>query len=71
LGLGVTCGEGQRFVTHAPGLTHVRSDVPDPAQLYPQQRIVRLDAHRPLDGRGGEAEVTSGHLLVRLSHERC
>src|SRR5215470_3040486 len=64
LRLAIPSGERQRLVTHAVRLTVVTRGVTHATELDPQQRIVRLDAHRALDGGGRESEVATAHLLV-------
>ena len=68
--LRIAGGKRQRLVTHAIRLTVIARGIPHPAELDPQQRIVRLDAHGSLDGRRGQAEISAAHLFVCLRDER-
>ena len=70
LRLRITRRKRQRLVAHAIRLTVITRGVANPAQLDPQQRIIRLDAHCPLDGGCGQSEIAAAHLLVRLRDER-
>ncbi len=64
----------QGLVTHAGRLVKVTGCFMNFSQLYPQQRIVRFDAQRALDGADGQLWIATGRLPMSLLDEcrrRC
>ena len=70
LGLRITGSECQRLVPDAVGLAVVTCGVANAAELNPQKRVVRFDAHGTLDRGGRQSEVSAGQLFVCLRDER-
>ena len=63
-------GESESLVPQAIRLRRIALAQPNLPQLDPEQRILRLDAQRALQGCRGGSVVTAGLLLMRLRNER-
>src|SRR5213076_1546760 len=71
-GLGRRVPGGKRYglAPHRIGLRGVAFAEPHAPELDPQQRVVGLDAQRPLEGRRRLTELAAAGLRVRLRDER-
>src|SRR6266513_6224238 len=70
LGRRVPGGKRHGLAPHRIGLRGVAFAEAHAPELDPQQRVVRLDAQRPLEGRRRLTELAAAGLRVRLRDER-
>ncbi len=66
----ITARQRERLAAAALGLVGLAFQESQSTEFDPQQRIIRLDAQRAVERRGGAVNIAVRCLVVRLSHER-